>query len=283
MFPDMANDSFPVQAYDDYRQLLKARYQELKGRDAKFSHRYLCRAAGYGSSSAFGDVLNGRRKLSPSAAMRLAKALKFGREEEEFFLNLVHLNQAGTLEERNLYYGRMMAMKGIRMETLAPGKYEYFRKWYHAALRELLYFHPCKDDFKALGRRLDPPVPAAQVKKALLLMEELGIVSRDAKGYFRQTAKVITVDGAGGSPDLDNFRVETMRLAIEALDRHPRETRDVSTLTATLSAESVEKAKAAVKSLRQYVLGLAEQDEAVDRVYQLNVQFFPMTRIEAKR
>jgi uncharacterized protein (TIGR02147 family) len=73
-----------------------------------------------------------------------------------------------------------------------------------------------------------------------------------------------------------------MRLAIDALDRHPRETRDISTLTATLSAESVEKAKAAVRSLRQYLLGLAEQDEAVDRVYQLNVQLFPMTRITAE-
>lgn len=278
----MPNEHTPVHAYDDFRVLLKARYQELKERDAKFSHRYFCRAAGYGSSSAFGDLLNGRRKLSQAGALRLTQALKFTKEEGEYFLNLVNLNQAASLEERNLYYERMLAMKGTPMETLAPGKFEYFSKWYHAALRELLYFHPCKDDFKALGRRLDPPVPAARVKKALLLMEKLGIVARDAQGFFRQTAKMITAEGTGGSLHVDNFQAETMRLAIGSLDRHPRGSRDISTLTATLSADSLEKAKAAVKSLRQYILTLAEQDDAVDRVYQLNIQLFPMTRVGSR-
>jgi len=278
----MQNEYPPVHAYDDFRVLLKARYQELKERDAKFSHRYFCRAAGYGSSSAFGDVLNGRRKLSQTGALRLAKALKFTKEEGEYFLILVNLNQAGSLEERNLYYAQLLALKSMPMETLAPGKFEYFSKWYHAALRELLYFHPCKDDFKALGKRLDPPVPAVQVKKALLLMEKLGIVARDAQGFYRQTAKMLTAEGTGASLHVDNFQAETMRLAAESLDRHTRGARDISTLTATLSAESLEKAKAAVKSLRQYVLTLAEQDEAVDRVYQLNVQLFPLTRVGSR-
>src|SRR5206468_7835091 len=51
---------------------------------------------------------------------------------------------------------------------------------------------------------------------------------------------------------------------------HSPESRDMSTLTATLSAESLEKAKAAIKALRQCILALAEKDKRVDRVMQLD-------------
>jgi len=265
--------------YDDFRALLKDRYQDLKNRDPKFSHRYFCHKAGYGSSSAFSDVLSGRRKLGKAAALRLAKALHLSRDEEEYFLDLVDFNQAGTLEEKNLYYAKLLALKGAHLDVLSPEKYEYFSKWYHAAIRELLYFHPCKGDFRELGRRLSPPVPAAQVKKAVLLMERLGLLAKDGQGRYRQTSKLVSTHDAAGSLLVENFQAATMQLAREALDRHAPAVRDISTVTATLSEGSLERVKAAIKALRQTVLSLAEQDESVDRVYQLNIQLFPLSRV----
>jgi len=264
--------------YDDFKKLLKDRYERLKLQDPKFSHRYFCTKAGYGSSSAFSDVLSGRRKLAKAAALRLAKALQFSRGEEEFFLHLVDFNQADSLEEKNLHYTQLLALKGIRVEILSPEKYEYFSQWYHAALRELLYFHSCDGDFAALGRRLNPAVPAAKVRKAVLLMERLGLLAKDASGKYRQTSKLISTDDTGSSLHVENFQAATIQLAREALDRHPRQARDISTVTATLSERSLEKVKAAIKTLRQTVLTLAEQDEEVDRVYQLNIQLFPLSR-----
>lgn len=268
-----------IHVYKDFRQLLKDRYASLKSEDPKFSHRYFCRVAGYGSSSAFSDILSGRRKLSATGAMRLARALKLSKQEEEYFLSLVGFNQSESLEEKNLHYGKLIGLARVSLGTISPDKYEYFSQWYHAAIREMLYYHPCKGDFKELGRRLNPPVPAAKVAKAVKLLESLGMIARDAKGCYRQAVKMLTTDDLGASLHLDNFQAETMRLAIEALDRHPRELRDLSTITATLSAESVEKVKAAIGALRATVLTLAEQDEKVDRVYQMNIQLFPLTRI----
>ncbi len=265
--------------YDDFKKLIKDRYEQLKEKDPKFSHRYFCTKAGYGSSSAFSDVLTGRRKLAKASALRLAKALQFSRSEEEFLLRLMDFNQAESLEEKNLHYAELLALKGVRVEILSREKYEYFSHWYYAAIRELLYFHSCTGDFHELGRRLNPAVPATKVRKAVILMEKLGILEKDAQGRYRQTNKLISTDDLGSSMHVDNFKSTTMQLAREALDRHPRETRDISTITATLSAQSLEKVKAAIKVLRQTVLTLAEQDENVDRVCQLNIQFFPLSRI----
>ncbi len=267
-----------VSAYSDFRKYLKDCYAARKASDPKFSHRYFCKKAGYGSSSSFADVLTGRRNLTPAAAMRLSKALDLNGEEEEFFMHLVAFNQASSLEVKNHHYAKMLSMGRTKLDIIARDKYEYFGKWFHAALRELIYFFPGKGDFKALGRKLNPSIPAAQVKKAMALLEKLGIIDKGADGRYRQTAALISTDDLGASMHVQNFQVETMKLGMEALERHPASERDISTLTATLSAESVEKLKAAIRDLRQYAITLAERDQKVDQVIQLNIQMFPLSR-----
>src|SRR5690606_33244706 len=133
-----------------------------------------------------------------------------------------------------------------------------------------------------LGRKLNPAVPASQVKKAVALLEKLGMIAKDRDGYYRQTVALVSTDDLGASLHVENFQVETMRLGIEALERHPPADRDISTLTATLSQESLAKVKAAFKELRNCVMILAAQDQNVDRVIQLTIQLFPLTRYSTR-
>lgn len=272
-----ATDS-DLHRYLDFKELLKDRYQQLRESDSKFSHRYLSRMGGYGSASGFSDVLTGRRKLSKASALRLAKALQFTKAEEDYFLCLVDFNQAESLEEKNLHYAKLLNQKIIRIDILSPDKYEYFSKWHHAAIRELLYFHPFTGDYKELGRKLNPAVPAAEIKKSVQLLVRLGLLAKDEQGRYRQTSKLISTEDAVTSLHVDNFKASMMKLAIESLDRHSPSVRNISTVTATLSAASLAKAKLAIQTLRQTLMTLAEQDEKVDRVYQLNIQLFPLSR-----
>lgn len=270
-----------ITAFTDFRQFLKECYAYQKKRDPKFSHRYFCKKAGYASSSTFADILKGRRNLSAPATLRLARALNLSKTDEEYLVHLVQFNQAESLEVKNHHYARMLAMSRVSIAALSPEKYAYFSKWYHAALRELIYFTPFKGDYKALGRKLNPPIPANQVKQSIALMERLGLIQKGNDGCYRQTSAMLTADSLGGEMHVENFQSETMRLALESLNRHSPESRDISTLTVTLSAESLQKTKEAIKALRQCVLALAEKDKAVDRVIQLNIQLFPLTRDDA--
>ncbi|MEO6094976.1 MAG: TIGR02147 family protein [Fibrobacteria bacterium] len=263
--------------YHDYRRFLRDYYTDRKARDPKFSHRFLARKLGYGSSGAFADILSGRKNLTSSSALRLARGISLGKSEEEFFLHLVAFNQAGSLEEKNLHYAKILSMARMKLDIISPQKHEYYGKWYYAAVRELLFFHSCKDDYKALGRKLNPPIPAKDAKRAVELLERLGMIARNGEGTYRQTAPLLSTGGFGSSLHVENFQKATMELAIEALDRHPREVRDISTLTVTLSEKSMEQARTALKAVRHCILGLAEKDEKVDRVYQLNIQLFPLT------
>ena len=273
--PDLFN-------YTDYRKFLKDYYEEQKAKDAKFSHRYFTMKVGFSSSGYFSDVLAGKKNLSGAFMLKFAKALKLSKEEEEYFLNLVSFNQGKTLEEKNRYYEKMMTSGKVKVkvDVLQPEKYEYFSKWYYSAVRELLHYLPFEDDYKALARALDPPIAAKDARKAIELLDGLGLIKRQPNGLWRPTNENLTLGGRFDAMHVANFHRNTLELAIRALDAFPGELKGFSTLTLPLTGDKVRKAKLAIKNLRMYLLALAENGSQADRVYQFNFQLFPVTRIE---
>lgn len=155
-----------------------------------------------------------------------ARALKLSREDEEYLVHLVQFNQADSLEVKNHHYARMLAKSRVPIATLSPDKYAYFSKWYHAALRELIYFQPFSGDYKNWGRKLNPSISANQVKQSIQLLQRLGLIQKGADGCYRQASAMLTADSLGGEMHVENFQSETMRLALESLNRHSAEARD---------------------------------------------------------
>ena len=54
-----------IVAYAEYRLYLKDRYEAIKARDAKFSHRYINGKAGVKSSGWISDIPAGRQRPRP--------------------------------------------------------------------------------------------------------------------------------------------------------------------------------------------------------------------------
>lgn len=267
-------------SYIDYRKFLKDYYEEQKARDPKFSHRYFTMKVGFSSSGYFSDVLAGKKNLSGAFMLKFAKALKLGREEEEYFLNLVQFNQAKTLEEKNRYYEKMMTTGKVKVDIVDRGKHEYFSSWQYAAVREALHYIDFTDDHKTLGKSLDPPISTKDAKKAVDVLASLGLIARNESGVWRPTSGNLKMGGGFDALGLSNYHKSTLELAVRALDAFPPEQRGFSTLTLPLTAEKIRKAKLAIKNLRMYLMALAENGTKADRVYQFNFQMFPVTRIE---
>ena len=153
----------PIATYLDYRQFLRDHYAEQKRRNPRYSHRLFARKAGLTSSGFYSEVLNGKRQLAPAAVLRFAKALKLTAPEQAYFECLVAFNQAKTVEERNRHYGKLAGQRAARADVVGAERYEFYRHWYHAALRELIAVRPTRartrNDFAQLGQSLEPPAP----------------------------------------------------------------------------------------------------------------------------
>ncbi|MBL8028776.1 MAG: TIGR02147 family protein [Fibrobacteres bacterium] len=264
--------------YNNYRQFLKDFYEEQKALDKKYSHRFFADKIGLNSTGFFSDVLKGKRNLTPALILKFANALKLKNDEQDYFENLVHFNQAGTHEEKNSYYNKLLAFKKVSVDIIGKDQYEFYKEWYYSAIRELLFFYDFKDDYAALAKKLNPTIRPELAKKAILILEKLGLIKQNENGYYRQTSALISTGEEFKSMNVCNFQTSTIELAKEALSRHPREHRDISTLTLTFSEDSFEQAKLELDALRKRLLGLAEKDNKVDRVYQVNLQAYPLSK-----
>ena len=178
----------PVYRFLDARAFLRHAYENEKAANRAFSHRYIARAMGAGSSSFFKDILENRVPLTAERAARFAKLFRLPPQEADHFVNLALYAQAETNEERARLLKKISA--GIPpggQTVLKASQLEYLSKWHYAALRELLAFVDFRgDDFAGLGNLFEPPLTEAETHDALQLLLRLRLVRRNARGIYEK-------------------------------------------------------------------------------------------------
>jgi uncharacterized protein (TIGR02147 family) len=261
----------------DFRLYLRSFYEAEKSNNPKFSQRFIQQKVGASSSGWFADVIQNRIQLSGTHFLRLSRLLELEPHEEEYFDTMVRFSQAGTFEEKNKYYAKLLSFKELQVDLVDRDGFEYFSHWYHAAIRELLFLIDFKGDFSALARKLSPPIRTEDARRSVRLLEKLGFIKKDAQGCLRPTTAILKKDPTFKSIYLGNFLKSNISLAVEALDRFDKEERDISALTLTLSDDDLQTAKAEIKLLRKKLLQMSEKSEKRNRVYQCNFQIFPVS------
>jgi uncharacterized protein (TIGR02147 family) len=277
--------------YTDYRRYLDDFYHERKRVSRAFSYRFFAKRAGINSVGLYKDVVEGRQRLGRALIFKFSNAIGHTKKEAEYFANMVFFNEADTVEERTLYFDRMVACQKTKARLVETTKYEYYQKWYYSAIRALVSigrFRDCPADHRTLAKTLNPRIRPDEAKKALNALERLGFIARDSSGVFHVADAVLTTgtlkpEASIASLNVLNFQKEMNALSHESLDRFGAGSINLSTLTLGISASTVEAVKEELAAVRNKIAALAEKDNMADRVYQLNMQFFPMSDIYRER
>jgi uncharacterized protein (TIGR02147 family) len=268
-----------VYDYLEYRVFLKDYYAYLKSIDKKYSQRYFAQKLGVKSTGFFAEVLNGKRNLSDQNILRLIKVLKFDRDESDYFENLVQFNQAQSIQEKDHWLLKMMECSKVNSKILNRDVYEYFSKWYYTAIRELLFFYRNAVKPGEIANMLQPSISRDEAEKALTLLERLELIEKLPDGSYKQKDTVVSTGNLIHSVEIANYQMQTIELARQALDTVSVAQRDISTLTMSISADAYEKIVTILKKAKQDIIKVTQRDCDEDRVYQMNMQFFPLTKI----
>jgi uncharacterized protein (TIGR02147 family) len=196
----------------------------------------------------------------------------------EFFEYLVEYDQAGTLAEKNRYMEKIVSFRNINPSLIGKEHFDFYSKWYISAIRELLFFYNFDGDFRSLAKMLDPQIRPVEAQEAIEVLKSIGFIEKDEHGFYRPIIKTITKDAAFRSVHWGNLITSMLKLAIESVDRHTVDERDLSAVTINLSEESLKTAKAEISALRKKLLALSEHDQHQDTVYQCNFQLFPLSK-----
>jgi uncharacterized protein (TIGR02147 family) len=266
-------------AYSDYRSYLKDYYETRKSADADFSFRYLSLRAGINSSAFFKYVIEGKRNLTKSTILKTCLALKLKERDAEYFENLVFFNQAKTIKEKNLYFDKLTKLRGnYDRRKVEEAQYAFYGAWQHSAIRELIGCLRFKGDYRALAESLIPAITPAQAQESVALLARLGMIKKDAQGRWRQSDPVLTTGGQVDAPLIAEFQQQMLKLAQGAFETAQPQERLMSSTTFGISGETFDLFKKKIRDWKAELLELARLDDRPERVYQLNLNLFPLSR-----
>ena len=269
-------------SYIDYRKFLQDFYREKKNSTASFSYQNFSRQAGFQSKSFVFNVIQGKKNLSKASVVALAEAMKLTRTEAMYFEKLVSMCQAGTFKERVFFHDQLASIRPQNTEAsnakkLRQDQFEYCSKWYHAVVRSLIDLHPFKDDYKRLAAMVQPSITTQQAKKSVQLLQRLGLIEKGDDGIHKLTDKILTTGPEVPGIAAQQFHLETLELAGRALREMSGKERNIYGMTLGISRKAFSDIQNIMTECQERILSVAENDRHPEQVYQLNVQFFPVS------
>ncbi|MBO7384092.1 MAG: TIGR02147 family protein [Fibrobacter sp.] len=264
--------------YDDFRKFLQDYFEEQKKMRSIFSHRFFAAKAGFSSSSYCLNVIRGRFNLTPKSIEKIAKAMDFEPLQKEYFEALVQYNQAHQVDEReNAWEQILQIRKQIEFTHLSNREQEYFSKWYYPVVREAAVNSGWNGDFTVLARTIDPQITTEEAREAVKNLESWGLIRKVDGSHYAETSQM--VDAKGVAPmALRQIRREYMQHAIGAVESKPRHERFAAFTTLAMSENSYRYAVEVLEEARKKIIARAANDLNVERVYEMMLVAFPMSK-----
>lgn len=264
--------------YDDFRKFMQDYFEEQKKMRSVFSHRFFAAKAGFSSSSYCLNVIRGRFNLTPKSIEKISKAMDFEPLQKEYFEALVQYNQAQQVDERDQAWKQILQIrKQIEFTHVTTREQAYFSKWYYPVIRELAADSQWHGDYRVLARSLTPQITTEEARDAVKNLLEWGLLRKLDDGRFVQTSQML--DAAEIPPiALRQIRREYIQHAIGAVESVPKDERFAAFTTLAMSESSYNYAVDVLEEARKKIIARASNDTNVERVYEMMLVAFPMSK-----
>ncbi|MCB0403781.1 MAG: TIGR02147 family protein [Bdellovibrionales bacterium] len=278
--PKEAMNIFEYRAVSPFLQAaFRALHAEQKQR---FSLRALSRRHGIRSVATLSMVINGKRKVTPEVAEKLALILKLRGVERRYFMALVDLEKCEDLHARAEVEDRLLAIRqGGSGRSLDSEQYKFLSEWHYVALFVLVGQPDFRKDPEYLSRRLRDRVSPKQVEVALDNMQKWGLISVEDGKLVQTNGPVVKTADDIKNLSVRKFQRTMIKRALEAIFM-PVQQREITGLTLAVAKNQLPELKRRIRQFREELDEFAGASGTPDEVFQLNVQLFPLT-VEAPK
>lgn len=263
-----------VYDYMDYRDLLKAVYEDRKAESSFFSYRIMADILGLDTSYVF-RILHKNLHLPARCTSRAIDFLGLTGRAAEYFILMTAYARERNRKERTLILEKAMTLRDVARRRLEEQELSFLRDWWVVAVRCVLEIQGGRAEPADIASRIAPTVPVEKVAAALELLQDLGIVKL-VQGRLKIADLHLTADGSSKSEAVSMFQHQVLQLASESLERFPRGERDISTLTVTVDHDAFSEIREMLRECRRQIQKRVEESKRPDRVMQIAMAFFPI-------
>ncbi len=267
-----------IYAYSDFRLLINDLLKDYKSKGVKITYEELGKRIGFSSRGFVTQIVQGKSKIPENKIEKFSEALGLKDKKKEYFQLLVRYDQAKTHKSKNELFQKLTERFKTKIQHLGPEHFEFYKNWYYSAIRSLLAYYPFDGDYKKLSAQLIPAITTGQAKKAIRLLEKLGLIVKREDGFFHITGRILSSGNSVDAFSIINYQKVTMDLAKQSLETFSKSERSSSTLTLGLSEKGYADVKKKINILRKEIMEIANYDKQINQVIQLNIHAFPLTK-----
>lgn len=276
-------DSVDVFEFLSVQEFLAHVYALRKAQMKPYSYRSFSSELGFGESNYLHLICTHKRQLSPRSAQLVATRLGLHGERRTWFLSLVEHTAGRGPAQR---FGGIDKAYHIRRKTLdnelSRDEMEFFGKWYHGVIRELVVQSNFVSDPRWISQQLRPRITPDQAKQSLELQLRLGYLAFDEEqGRLVLPHTHIRVPEGVTHLAIHKYHQEMLQLSERSLTEAELDERDLSAVTVPLNVEHIAEIKDILREARSRIVALSEKMPASgdSAVFQINMQLFPVTEL----
>jgi len=262
-----------IEKHISFRTFLKSALAQRCAKNPSYSLRAFAKQIGL-SPSHLSRVLNGTKMLSMAAAMNVAAELQLKEPELTHFIDLIQLELTNE-DGRNIILERME--KRTRKQPVRTIDLEIFKvisDWHCLPLLELIKTKSFRSDPKWMAKRLG--VSVAEINETLDRLSRLGIIEVVNNQITCISQDYIKTSNDIASAAVKKHHAQMIDKAAKALVEEPVEEREFQAFNFAFHPKQMKKAKQAIRDFAEKFN--AEYGGVGEEVYQLNVQFFKLTK-----
>ena len=269
--------------YLDYRAFLADHAGEQRRKNPHWSFGVWAKKMGLSNTATLTRVLQGDRHPGPQLVDGFVKYFRFSAKDAEHFRDLVRLSKtqkdpklATLLLEK---MGRRFANGKVR--TVDEQTFQTISRWYCLPIREMVRQRSFKNDCQWIANRFLFHVDAKETEEALFNLKSLGLVDADPVTHTLKIAegRLNTGDDIANEA-VKRHHEEMLDNAKKALRTVDVAEREITAQTLSFSSQNLSKAKQLIREFQDKFSELMEDSLEGDRVFQMQIQFFPLTKKE---
>lgn len=277
-----------VSDYMDYRQYLADFYsykKKLSRKDIRpYSYQMFSAAANIKSPNYLKMIIEGRRNLSDDMVLKFAKALGLDKAQTEDFRLLVLFTQASDPAERNMFLKELSELRvGQKLKSgeIDQKTWDKVPNWVTWVIYAMVDQEGVRFDTRTIRTLLRGKASEDEIQTAITSLITSGEVKVD-----ESTGQLKKANLPKETPDeipvalVRKLQAQLMYLGLESLYQDSASEREFGTLTLALTKEEFEEVRFKLRQMRKALHkdnAIARSEQKGERVYQLNLQLFPVT------
>ena len=278
---DFMNKELNIFHFTDYRSFLLTSFQQVKNKNSSWSYEAWARKLSLGDNSSLLKIINGQRDAGPKIRKKLIEYYKFQDDEKEYFEDLIQLSKVSG--DSRLSLAIMDKMKKVspykEFKLIDEKTFSLVSRWWYFAIRQMVKLKGYQHDSNWIAKKLLCKVTPTEVKNAIETLHKLQLISIDQKtNNVNFVENQIRTTDDLTSEAIKQHHEGMLDNAKKSLRITNVEEREIRAQSLVIRKEDLPKAKEFIRECLNKFTDKFEVENG-DEVYQMQVQLFPLTKV----